>query len=122
MTDVLPPIALDDLDREELLQLLEGRFVLFTVSDLWRARWDVLSGRAQRARAEASAALERYLDSAPKRAGDNRPTHRQLIRELKAEEAAKTAWRKAKARAERAEAAEDRAWKALEASHERTAA
>jgi hypothetical protein len=122
MTAAPPPIAVDDLDREELLQLLSGRFVLFTVADLWRARWDVLSRRAASARTEACAALERYLDCAPKRSAGERPTHRQLIRELKAEEAAKTAWNKAKVRAERAEAAEDRAWKALEASHGRTAA
>ena len=117
-----PPIKLEDLDREELLQLLSGRFLLFTVTDLWGARWDVLSKRAGQARAEASAALERHLDCIPKRATGERPTRRQLIQELKAEEAAQIAWRKAKARAERAEKAEEQAWKGLKASHQRTAA
>lgn len=117
-----PTITLLDLDREELLQLLSGQLLRFTPTDLWSARWDVLSKRATQARAEVSAARERYFDCAPKPASGKPQTRRQLIKELQVEEDAKAGWLKAKARAERLEAAEERAWKALEASYGRTAA
>ncbi|WP_267422760.1 hypothetical protein [Methylobacterium sp. GC_Met_2] len=121
MTAAPPPIALDDLDREELLHLPSDRFIRFTATDLWSARWDVLGKRATLARAEASAARERYFDAAPKPAAGKPQTRRQLIKELQVEEDAKAAWLKAKAWAERAEAAEDRAWKALQTTYGRTA-
>ena len=114
MSAAPPPIALDDLDGEELRRLLSGRMLAFTVGDLWRARWDVLSERAAAARRKASDAMNAYLREPP-RAPPGRPTARRMIRELKEQEARKAAYRRALAAAKRAEAAEERAWEALQA-------
>lgn len=114
-----PPIALDDLDRAELLRLLSGRFMAFTASDMWRVRWEVLSERAAEARAKASDALGAYLGAMPEALSPSTRTSRQAIRELREQETRRSAYQRAKAKANRAEAAEERAWRALEACDRR---
>ena len=116
-----PSICLQDLDRDELLQLFAERLMFpVPISDLWDARWMVLSRRAGEARERQQQAL-----SALVAAGEPLPARASIRRRLawlKKREATRLAYERAVRTARRLDAAADRAWKALEASYGRSAA
>lgn len=113
-----PPIALADLDRDELLQLLQDRPVYgLRPSDLWSARYDVSERRAKVAAERREAAGDAYYpfmrgvdpSTMSKRAWSKLQADREVAR--KAHEAAERAYR-------RAAGARDRAFDALMASYD----
>lgn len=113
-----PPIALPDLDRDELLQLLQDRPVYgLRPSDLWSARYDVLERRAKVALERREAAGDAYYplmrglepSAMSKRAWSKLQGDREAAR--KAYEVAQRAYR-------RVAAARDRAFDALMASYD----
>ena len=120
MTAAPPLIALDDLDREELLQLVTDRLP-YAVSqhDLWSARWKALARRAEAAgerKREADAAYYSLL----LRPADPSTMSRRAWSALQSDREAKRLLSERAARAaRRAHAAEDRAWDAYMASDQR---
>lgn len=50
------PVTCRDLDRDELLELIEPRFFMFDYRDVLRARWKVAQNREQ-------VAFEAYLEA-----------------------------------------------------------
>ena len=120
---VPPPIAIQDLDRDELLELLARHAFIaaqFTPYDLLSARWDVAVRRATEARAAEQPFSEAYWN----RAGGVDPTtmsQRAYGALVKDREAKRLAYEAARRRTRRAEAAEERAWKALDTHSNRRA-
>ena len=116
----VPPLTLQDLDREELLILFAERLMFpLPQSELWGARWTVLSRRAAEARDRANAAFQAFRAASeplPAKAGI-----RKHLAWRKAQGEARLAQERADRAARRADAAQDRAWKALEASYGRSA-
>jgi len=121
MSAAPPPIALDDLDREELLQLFKQRLSFnLRPSELWRARWDVLARRALDARQRELKSFTAYVAAcAPIEASSLSHT---FVDHLAVREAKRLERERLDRAATRLEAARDRAWAALEASHGKTAA
>ncbi|MCJ2143661.1 hypothetical protein [Methylobacterium sp. E-066] len=116
-----PPIALDDLDREELLQLLKEQLSFgLRAADLWGARWAVLSRRALDARERELEAFTDYVAAcAPIELSSLSST---FVDPFAVREAKRVDQQRLDRAAKRIEAARDRAWAALQASYGRTAA
>lgn len=121
MSAAPPPIALDDLDRDELLQLFKRKLSFgLRPSELWRARWDVLARRALDARQRELEAFTAYVAAcAPI---DVSSLGQTFVDHLAIREAKRVERERLDRAATRLEAARDRAWAAFEASHGRTAA
>ena len=112
-----PAIALEDLDRDALLQLITGRFrgygnTVFTRYDLLSARWEVAIRRSRAARKAAEPVRSAYyavlLQELPK-------GQRAMSAFLKDREAKRLAYESVERRVKRIENAERRAWAALQA-------
>jgi len=116
-----PPIALDDLDREELLQLVRAKLSYgLRPADLWRVRWDVLARKALDARQRELEAFTAYVAAcAPVEISSLSST---FVDPYAIREARRVEQERADRVAKRIESARDRAWAALEASYGRTAA
>ncbi|MBP2494626.1 hypothetical protein ABID82_005249 [Methylobacterium sp. PvP062] len=116
-----PPIAIEDLDREELLQLIKVRLPFnLRPAELWRARWDVLARRALEARERELEAFSAYVAAfAPI---DPSSVAQSFVDPIAVRERKREERERADRAAKRLEAARDRAWDALQASHGRTAA
>ncbi|MET3485433.1 hypothetical protein [Methylobacterium sp. 1973] len=112
-----PPIALSDLDRDELLQLLQARPVYcLRPADLWSARYDVLERRAKVASERREAAGDAYYPLM--RAMDPSTMSQRAWSKLQADrEAARKAYEVAQRAYRRAAGARDRAFDALMASY-----
>jgi hypothetical protein len=116
-----PPIALEDLDRDELLQLIKARLSFnLRPAELWRARWDVLARRALDARERELEAFSAYVAAfAPM---DPASVAQSFADPVAVREAKRVERERADRAAKSLEAARDRAWDALQASRGRTAA
>lgn len=114
------PIALQDLDRDELLQLLANRGIgaaYFSPLNILSARYDVAARHARKARDAMTPISEAYWSAA--RGVDPTTMSRRAWNALqKDREAKRLAYEAAQRRTRRAEAAEDRAWKAYMAASE----
>lgn len=121
MTAAPPPIALDDLDHEELLHLARSKLSYgLRPADLWRVRWDVLARKALDARQRELEAFTAYVAAfAPIEPSALAQT---FVDPFAVREAKRVERDRLDRAASRLEAARDRAWAALEACHGRTAA
>lgn len=108
------PIKLEDLTRDELLEVFARAMPFVRQRDLYRARWEVAcrrsdaAGKASIEASERSAAAAKAWDAA-------RPGTAGYSRAQKAYFAARAASLAATQKADRAHAAQERAYRALDA-------
>ncbi len=107
-----PPISLDDLDADMLRQLIRERmFFSPNPTDLWGARWHVLSQRALALGEAEAKAGHAWSDSL---GAINAATGPAKIRAIDISQRHKKAFDAARKRCARADAEAKRAWSALE--------